>query len=135
MNILLLATCLPIILYASGSVQLLFLDLLGPSFFLAYYSAYTLALLGLVSIFYSQLSPLVSLLGLGGLPPLAFFWGKLLALSLLSLPFAVILLLSSCLALYSYVSWALAVSASSSSSITHLATLSASSYFLSSVLA
>lgn len=94
-----LATGLPIILYASGSLQLLFLDLLGPSIFIAYYSAYTLALLGLVSMFYYRLSPLVSMLALGGLPPLAFFWGKLLALSLFSLPFAALLLLTSCFAL------------------------------------
>jgi len=135
LSILFLASGLNIILYASGSVQLIFLDLLGPSFFLAYYSAYFVALLGLVSLFYSRLSPLVAMLSLGGLPPLALFWGKLLALTVLPLPFASLLLLSSCLALFSYVTWALGSSFSSYSSLPHLASLSVSSLFLTTVMA
>ena len=134
LSILLLASGLQVILYASGSLQLLFLDLLGPSLFFAYYSAYFIALLGLVSIFYSRLSPLVAMLSLGGLPPLAFFWGKLLALSVLPLPFSSLLLLSSCFALFSYVTWALASSNSSFSSISHLGLLSVSCLTLSSVM-
>jgi len=134
LNIILLANGLHIILYASGSVQLLFLDLLGPSFFLPYYSAYFIALLGIVSLFYSRLSPLVAMLCLGGLPPLPLFWGKLLALSVLSLPFASLMLLSSSIALFSYVSWALTRSSSSSSSISHLTALSITSLFLTSLM-
>jgi NADH:ubiquinone oxidoreductase subunit 2 (subunit N) len=113
-------------------VQLLFLDLLGPSFFIAYYSAYFISLLGLVSIFYSRLSPLVAMLSLGGLPPLALFWGKLLALRVLPTPYSALLLLSSSIALFSYVTWALASPTSRFSSVSVLARLSFSSYFLTS---
>ena len=107
LNIMFLSSSLNFLLYASGSVQLLFLVCLGPQAFFPYYFSYLTAVFCLVACYYSLLSPLSSILSLSGLPPLVFFWGKVFALSVLPFYCGCLLLLSSCLSLFPYLSWAL----------------------------
>jgi len=107
LNILFLTTSLNFLLYASGSVQILFLVCLGPLAFFPYYFSYLTAVFCLVACYYSLLSPLSSILSLSGLPPLVFFWGKVLALSVLPFYSGCLLLLASCFSLFPYLSWAL----------------------------
>ena len=67
-------TSLPsLVLYASGSCQLLILVLLGPSSFPIYYFIYLLALLGVYWCRTGFLSPFFAFLSLGALPPLTIF--------------------------------------------------------------
>lgn len=136
LNILFLSSSLNFLLYASGSVQLLFLVFLGPLAFFPYYFSYLTAVFCLVACYYSLLSPLTSILSLSGLPPLVFFWGKVLALSVLPFYCGCLLLAASCLSLFPYLSWALLrspVTTSSPSllSILTLASLSSSGLFSS----
>jgi hypothetical protein len=107
LNILFLSTSLNFLLYASGSVQLLFLVNLGPLAFFPYYFSYLTAVFCLVASYYSLLSPLSSILSLSGLPPLVFFWGKVFALSVLPFYSGILLLVASLLSLFPYLSWAL----------------------------
>jgi len=62
-----------LVLYASGSCQLLILVLLGPSAFLLYYSIYLTSLLGLHWYSSGYISSFFAFLGLGALPPLTIF--------------------------------------------------------------
>jgi len=116
LNILFLTTSLNFLLYASGSVQLLFLVCLGPLAFFPYYFSYLTAVFCLVACYYSLLSPLSSILSLSGLPPLVFFWGKVYALSVLPIYSGCLFLVASCLSLFPYLSWALLRSSFSTSS-------------------
>lgn len=108
-----------LVLYASGSCQLLILVLLGPSAFAAYYSIYLLALLGIIWYSSGYISPFFAFLGLGALPPLTIFWAKVLAL--LSLPFlyALIVLVVSLFRLWPYVRCSVGLSIASYTSILH----------------
>jgi len=124
LNIMFLSTSLNLLLYASGSVQLLFLVNLGPLAFFPFYFSYLTSVFCLVACYYSLLSPLSSILSLSGLPPLAFFWGKVFALSVLPFYAGCLLLLASCLSLFPYLSWALLRSSSSTSSPSLLSFLS-----------
>jgi len=128
LNILFLSTSLNFLLYASGSVQLLFLVCLGPLAFFRYYFSYLTAVSCLVACYYSLLSPLSSILSLSGLPPLAFFWGKVYALSVLPFYSGCLLLAASCLSLFPYLSWALLRSSSTASSPTLLSLLTLVSF-------
>jgi len=116
LNVLFLSSSLNFLLYASGSVQLLFLVCLGPLAFFPFYFSYLTAVFCLVACYYSLLSPLSSILSLSGLPPLVFFWGKVFALSVLPLTSGLLLLVASCLSLFPYLSWALLRSSNTSSS-------------------
>jgi len=107
LNILFLSTSLNFLLYASGSVQLLFLVCLGPLAFFPYFFSYLTAVFCLVACYYSLLSPLTRILSLSGLPPLVFFWGKVFALSVLPFYSGCLLLVASSLSLFPYLSWAL----------------------------
>lgn len=123
LNILFLTSSLNFLLYASGSVQLLFLVYLGPLAFFPYYFSYLTAVFCLVACYYSLLSPLSSILSLSGLPPLVFFWGKVFALSVLPFYSGCLLLLASCLSLFPYLSWALLRNSSAITSPTTLSLL------------
>merc|ERR1712212_1014687 len=100
---------------------------LGPHAFFPYYFSYLIAVFCLVACYYSLLSPLTSILSLSGLPPLVFFWGKVFALSVLPFYSGCLLLLSSCLSLLPYISWALLRSSNFSTSPTLLSFLTLSS--------
>jgi len=108
-----------LVLYASGSCQLLVLVLLGPSAFAVYYSIYLLALLGIIWYSSGYISSFLAFLGLGALPPLTIFWAKVLAL--LSLPFiyAVLVIVISLLRLWPYVRCSVGLSSASYTSILH----------------
>jgi len=71
--LLMLTSRTHLVLYASGSCQLLILVLLGPSAFVAYYTVYLLALLGVIWYCSGYISSFVAFLGLGALPPLTIF--------------------------------------------------------------
>merc|ERR1712212_1024818 len=73
LRILWLSSQTHLVLYASGSCQLLILVLLGPSAFFTYYSVYLLALLGVVWYCSGYISSFFAFLGLGALPPLTIF--------------------------------------------------------------
>jgi len=92
-----------LVLYASGSCQLLVLVLLGPSAFPSYFSIYLLALLGIFWVSTGYISPFFAFLGLGALPPLTIFWAKVLALLSLPFHFAVLVIFVSLLRLWPYV--------------------------------
>jgi len=133
LTILFLSSSLNFLLYASGSVQLLFLVWLGPLSFFPYYFSYLTAVFCLLASYYSLLSPLSSILSLSGLPPLVFFWGKVFALSVLPFYCGCLLLLASCLSLFPYLSWALLRPSATLSSPTLLSLLTLVS-FASSLL-
>lgn len=122
-TLLWLSSTITIVLYASGSCQLLFLVLLGPYVFIYYEPTYLLALLG-VSWFSSKLlSSFFAFLRLGALPPLTMFWAKVLALASLPALFAGLLLLTSLLTLWPYIRCSVELNAKSSSSPLHRAFL------------
>lgn len=108
-----------LVLYASGSCQLLILVLIGPSTFIPYYSIYLLALLGIYWSSTGSVSSLFAFLRLGALPPLTMFWAKVLALS--SLPFisSVLVIFISLLTLWPYVSCSLSLRSRSRTSLLH----------------
>lgn len=110
------SSSLYLLLYASGSCQILFLCLLGGSFFYPFFFAYLLSLFAISSTSYSIISPIVAFLRLGGVPPLPFFWGKFSAITALPLVWSAVLLLSSGVILHPYMSFALSGSSSSHSS-------------------
>jgi len=68
--LLFLASHISGLLFASGSVQLLILVLLGPSLGPSYYLIYLVALLGIVFFAWSLISQYFAFLALSGLPPL-----------------------------------------------------------------
>jgi len=114
-----LSSQIHLVLYASGSCQLLILVVLGPSVFALYYSVYLLALLG-VSWFRSKfISSFFAFLSLGALPPLTMFWAKVLAL--LSLPtfYAGLVLVTSLLCLWPYIRCSLEHKSQASTSFLH----------------
>jgi len=108
-----------LVLYASGSCQLLILILLGPSAFALYFSIYNLALLGIKWVHSGSISPIFAFLGLGALPPLTIFWAKIFAL--LSLPFlhGVLLILVSLLRLWPYIRCSVGLPHACSTSFLH----------------
>ena len=71
--LLFLATHISVLLFASGSVQLLILVLLGPSLCPFYYLIYLFSLLGMVFFACSLISQFFAFLALAGLPPLTIF--------------------------------------------------------------
>lgn len=98
-----LSSQIHLVLYASGSCQLFFVIVLGPSLFPLYYSVYLLALLG-VSWYRSKIiSSYFAFLSLGALPPLTMFWAKVLALLSLPTLYAGLVLVTSLLRLWPYI--------------------------------
>jgi len=114
--ILWLSSQIHLVLYASGSCQLLILVVLGSSVFPLYYSVYLLALLG-VSWFRSKIiSSFFAFLSLGALPPLTMFWAKVLALLTLPTLYSCLVLFTSLLSLWPYSRCAVELRSSTSSS-------------------
>lgn len=121
--ILWLSSQIQIVLYASGSCQLLFLVVLGPSIFPLYYVVYLLALLG-VSWFRSKIiSSFFAFLSLGALPPLTMFWAKVLALLSLPTLYAGLVLLTSLLTLWPYIRCSVELNTQTSTSFLHSSVL------------
>jgi len=108
-----------LVLYASGSCQLLILVLLGPSAFPLYYSIYLLALLGINWFYSGYISSFFAFLGLGALPPLTIFWAKVLALLCLPFIYAGLVILVSLLSLWPYIRCSIGLSGSSHTSFLH----------------
>lgn len=105
-----------LVLYASGSCQLLILILLGPSAFSLYYSIYLIALFSVFLFRTGTLSPLLAFLGLGALPPLTIFWAKVFALLFLPFAYGVLVVIISLLRLWPYIRCSLSFPFASSSS-------------------
>jgi len=103
---------IPLILYSSGACLVLWLVLLGPSLFSRFYVTYLLSLVPIALYSLKKFRPMVAFLGLGGLPPLPFFWGKFLAISLLPTAWAFFFLFFSCLLFFPYLSFSLSLSSS-----------------------
>jgi len=108
-----------IVLFASGSCQLLILVLLGPSPFAEYFSIYLLALLGVIWFSSGYISSLIAFLGLGALPPLTIFWAKVLALSALPFVYSVLVIVVSLLSLWPYIRCSVGLRSSSSTNFLH----------------
>jgi len=114
-----LSSRIQLILYASGSCQLLILVVLGPSFFPIYYSVYLIALLG-VSWFRSKLiSSFFAFLSLGALPPFSMFWAKVLALLSLPTIYSCLVIFSSLLSLWPYMRCSVELYTQTSTSFLH----------------
>jgi len=108
-----------LVLYASGSCQLLILVLLGPSAFALYYSIYLLALLGINWFCSGYISSFFAFLGLGALPPLTIFWAKVLALLCLPFLYSGLVILVSLLSLWPYIRCSICLSRPSHTSFLH----------------
>jgi len=108
-----------LVLYASGSCQLLILVLLGPLAFALYYSIYLLALLGITWFSSGYISSFLAFLGLGALPPLAIFWAKVIAILSLSFPYAALVIIVSVLRLWPYIICSIGLSSSAHTSFLH----------------
>lgn len=108
-----------LVLYASGSCQLLILILLGPSAFALYFSIYNLAILGIKWVHSGSISPIFAFLGLGALPPLTIFWAKIFALQSLPLLYGVLLILVSLLRLWPYIRCSIGLAHASQTSLLH----------------
>lgn len=118
-----LSSQIQLVLYASGSCQLLILVVLGPSVFPLYYSVYLLALLG-VSWFRSKIiSSFFAFLGLGALPPLTMFWAKVLAILSLPTIYAGLVLVTSLLSLWPYIRCSVELNSQTSTSFLHSSVL------------
>lgn len=118
-----LSSQIRLVLYASGSCQLLIFVVLGPSVFPLYYSVYLLALLG-VSWFRSKIiSSFFAFLSLGALPPLTMFWAKVLALLSLPTIYAGLVLVTSLLSLWPYIRCSVDHNTKSSTSFLHCSLL------------
>jgi len=121
--ILWLSSQIHLVIYASGSCQLLILVVLGSSVFPLYYSVYLLALLG-VSWFRSKIiSSFFAFLSLGALPPLTMFWAKVLALLTLPTLYSCLVLFTSLLSLWPYIRCAVQLHSQNSSSFLPSATI------------
>lgn len=114
-----LSSSLHLVLYASGSCQLIILILLGPTAFPYYYSIYLLALIGIVWCFSGLISSFFAFLGLGALPPLTIFWAKVLALLALPFHYASLVIIVSLLRLWPYIRCSVGLSYPSHTSILH----------------
>jgi len=119
-----------LVLYASGSCQLLILVLLGPSAFALYYSIYLLALLGVNWFCSGYISSFFAFLGLGGLPPLTIFWAKVLALLCLPFIYAGLVILVSLLSFWPYILCSVGLSRPSHTSFLHILLLISCPIFL-----
>jgi len=114
-----LSSQLQLVLYASGSCQLLLLVVLGPSFFPLYYSVYLLALIGVVWFRFNLISSIFAFLCLGALPPLTMFWAKVLALLFLPKLYACLVLITSLLSLWPYIRCSVVLNSETSTSFLH----------------
>jgi len=115
-SLLWLGTSVPLIIFASGSVQLLILSLLTSSSFICYWIIYLLSLSGLFFLHHSLLTGFFTFLSLAGIPPLTMFWGKVFILSVLPLFSSLPVLLISLLSFWPYLHVSLSFSYYSTSS-------------------
>lgn len=129
-----LTATLHIVVYASGSCQLIILLLMGPSFFPSYFLIYLIALLGIFWFTTQNVSSLFAFLCLGALPPLTMFWAKVLALSVLPILSSFLLLLISLLTLFPYLQCSLGLGWSNTTSPTYGSFLCLLPFFLVSLL-
>jgi len=125
---------LGLILYASGSCQLLIFVLVGPGLLPHYFLIYCLALSGLYFFSIHKLSALFALLRLGALPPLSIFWAKALVLCCLPFTRSVLVLLISLTSLWPYVQLAIGLPSFGVSSPTLVVVLTSIPFFLFSML-
>jgi len=117
--LLILSSQVQLVLYASGSCQLLILMVLGSSVFPHYYSVYLLALLG-VSWFRSKIiSSFFAFASLGALPPLTMFWAKVIALLSLPMLYGGLVLVTSLLCLGPYIRCSVELDSQVSTSVLH----------------
>lgn len=98
-----------LVLYASGSCQLLILIVLGPSGFALYYSIYIIALTGVFWFRTGKVSAFLAFLGLGALPPLTIFWAKVFALLMLPFLYGALVVIVSLLSLWPYIRCSLTI--------------------------
>lgn len=106
-----------LVLYASGSCQLLILVFLSSSLFPVYYFIYLISLLGIALFNQHIISSFVAFLGLGALPPFSIFWAKVLALFALPTILAIVVLLVSLLTLWPYIRCSISLYSPAHSSI------------------
>jgi len=92
-----------LVVYASGSLQLIILYFLTTSIIIVYWCIYMLALVSVALSPGSHFSPLMAFLGLAGLPPFTMFWAKLLVLCSLPSFLSFFVLVLSCLSVWPYV--------------------------------
>lgn len=118
-----LSSQIQLILYASGSCQLLILVVLGPTVFPLYYSVYILALLGVYWFETNIISSYFAFLSLGALPPLTMFWAKVLALLSLSTFYAGLVLITSLLSLWPYIRCSVELNTQARTSFLHSSVL------------
>lgn len=124
---------LSLLLYSSGSCLVLWLVLLGPHKFSQFYITYLLRLTTVALCFLNLFSPIIAFLSLGGLPPLPFFWGKLLSITLLPLAWSFFVVFFSCLLFFPYLSFALCMPSRATTPFFSLVMLCAFSWYLVSL--
>jgi len=102
-----LSANLALVLYGSGSCQLIIFTILGPSFFPSYLYIYLLCLFAVSCITTSHISPYFAFCCLGAIPPFTIFWGKFYAIITLPFVFGCAVILISLLSLWPYLRCAL----------------------------
>jgi len=95
-------TSVALILYSSGSTQVVLLFFIDSPFFVFFYSIYLCSLFAASAASLSLLSLYVGMLFLIGIPPLGMFWAKLAALLVFPFPGSLTLLIVSLLTLVPY---------------------------------
>jgi len=118
-----LSSQIQLVLYASGSCQLLILVVLGPTMFPLYYLVYLLALLGVYWFRSKIISSFLAFLRLGALPPLTMFWAKIIALLSLPTLYAGLVLITSLLSLWPYIRCSVGFYTETSTSFLHVSFL------------
>jgi hypothetical protein len=91
-----------LILYSSGSTQLVLLFFIDSPFFVLFYSIYLCSLFAASASSLHLLSGFTGMLFLIGIPPLGMFWAKMAALSVFPFPGTLLLLIVSLLTLVPY---------------------------------
>lgn len=86
-----------LVVYASGSLQLIILYFLSPTYIIVYWCIYMLSLVCVALSSSCHFSPLMAFLGLAAIPPFTMFWGKLLVLCYLPTFLSFFVLVLSCL--------------------------------------
>jgi len=116
-------TSLSLILYSSGSTQLVLLFFIDSSFFVFFYFIYLLSLFASCSSSLQLLSIFLGLLFLIGVPPLGMFWAKVAALLVFPFPGTLLLLIVTLLTLVPYTYTALSFRSAVQSSMSVLSLL------------
>ena len=112
-----------LILYSSGSTQLVLLFFIDSPFFVLYYSIYLISLFAATSSSLALLSGFSGMLFMIGIPPLGMFWAKLAAVLVFPLTGTLILFIVSLLTLVPYTYTALSFRTADHSSMSVLSLL------------